>query len=120
MKIFIKILLNVCIIILAFFLGRVSNVCITNNDYKNAKDNCDCDVVNNGTDNTGTDDKSTSGSNYDLIDNGLDAIDDVQPIDVNSDIDNDANEYTNDNSTGDGLLENEQDVGHEESEYNIE
>lgn len=47
MKVLFKIILNICIIILAFFLGRVSNVCVTSTDVKEADIKCDCGTVNN-------------------------------------------------------------------------
>lgn len=40
MRVLLKIFVNICIIILAFFLGRVSNVCVTNSDCKNLNSNC--------------------------------------------------------------------------------
>lgn len=47
MKVLFKIILNICIIILAFFLGRVSNVCVTSNDIKKKDIGCDCSIFNN-------------------------------------------------------------------------
>ncbi len=115
MKIFAKILLNICITILAFFLGRISNVCITNDDCRNIKNSYENNVANSYNKYTFNNTYFKKNNYFVFIDNKSDTVKDTGLTDINNNAKTNFNEYIDGDSLGNG-----QDIELEEREYNIE
>ena len=81
MKLLLKILLDICIVILAFFLGRASNVCVTSSEFNSQNSIINSNTIKESSDDTNGVELIDINNHEDITDMGDKYLDDTDYMD---------------------------------------